>query len=185
MSKRYRDEDFGLKRSSGVDYSLVADREIDDMRFARQKALRSGLVEPTAIEAKSATMDAFMRMVTGAEEKPSMAERLAGPSNRPTWEEFKKDNGDKLAMSAKREEKEMLEYRKALDAERAKVLRRQGKRSKKRKHSDSDSDSDSDDGKAKKKHKKKHKKHKKSRSKRDRSPSPVRLSSFFNQSDEE
>ncbi|KDO27922.1 hypothetical protein SPRG_07196 [Saprolegnia parasitica CBS 223.65] len=171
-SKRYRDEDFGLKRSSGVDYSQVHDREIDDTRFARQKALRSGQLEPTVIEAKSATMDAFMRMVTGQEEKPSMAERLAGPSNRPTWEEFKKENGGKLAISAKQEEKEMLEYRKALDAERAKVLKRQAKKSKKRKsrHSSSEDDSSEDD--ERKKHKKKHKKHKKDkkdRKKRDKS----------------
>ncbi|ETV94256.1 hypothetical protein H310_11931 [Aphanomyces invadans] len=135
-------------------------------------------------------MDAFVRMLTGQEEKLSMAERLAGPSNRPTWEEFKKENGDKLSMSASSQEKEMLEYRRQLDLEREKVLKKHSKKSKKRRkhHHSSDSDSSdedrssSDDGaRSKKKHKRKHKSSKSSKKHRSSSSSPMRLSSFFNE----
>jgi hypothetical protein len=34
-------DDHGFKRSSGVDYSLVQDRQIDDHRFERQRAIRA------------------------------------------------------------------------------------------------------------------------------------------------
>lgn len=39
---RTKDEDFGLKKSSGVDYSQVLDRHVDDARFERQRAIRAG-----------------------------------------------------------------------------------------------------------------------------------------------
>jgi hypothetical protein len=39
-SRRSRDEDFGLKKSSGVNYAQVADRHVDDERFERQRAVR-------------------------------------------------------------------------------------------------------------------------------------------------
>ena len=37
-----KDDTFGFKSSSGVDYSLVMDRQIEDKRFERQRAIRSG-----------------------------------------------------------------------------------------------------------------------------------------------
>lgn len=40
-SRRSRDEDFGLKKSSGVNYAQVADRHVDDERFERQRAVRA------------------------------------------------------------------------------------------------------------------------------------------------
>lgn len=39
---RNKDEDFGLKKSSGVNYGQVLDRQIDDDRFERQRAIRVG-----------------------------------------------------------------------------------------------------------------------------------------------
>lgn len=67
---------------------------------------------------QSATMDAFMRMLTGKEER-TIADRISDP-NRPTWEQYKKDNADKLDLNDKGE-KEMREYRRKLDAEREKA----------------------------------------------------------------
>lgn len=66
-------------------------------------------------------MDAFMRMVTGKEER-TIADRISDP-NRPTWEQYKKENADKLDLFSGNEEKEMIEYRKKLDAAREKVRR--------------------------------------------------------------
>ena len=63
-------------------------------------------------------MDAFMRMVTGKEER-TIADRISDP-NRPTWEQYKKENADKLDLNDNGE-KEMKEYRKKLDATREKV----------------------------------------------------------------
>ncbi|RQM20494.1 hypothetical protein B5M09_011333 [Aphanomyces astaci] len=188
-SKKHRDENYGFKRSSGVDYTQVKDRVIDDDRFERQRAIRAGQMdhppvsaEAALVGAKSATMDAFVRMLTGQEEKMSMADKLAGPSNRPTWEEFKKENGDKLALSASSQEKEMLEYRRQLDLEREKVLKKRSKKGKKRrKHGHSSDDDDDASSSENDKHKKKKhkKKHKSSKSSKKRSTSPMRLSSFF------
>ena len=60
-----------------------------------------------------------MRMVTGKEER-TIADKISDP-NRPTWEQFKKENADKLDLDGNGE-KEMKEYRKKLDAAREKVL---------------------------------------------------------------
>ena len=67
---------------------------------------------------QSATMDAFMRMVTGKDER-TIADRISDP-NRPTWEQYKKENADKLDLNGN-EEKAMREYRRKLDASREKV----------------------------------------------------------------
>lgn len=64
-------------------------------------------------------MDAFMRMVTGKEER-TIADRISDP-NRPTWEQYKRENADKLDLFGGNEEKEMVAYRKKLDAAREKV----------------------------------------------------------------
>lgn len=117
-------DDFGFKTSSGVNYNQVLDRHVDDDRFERQRAIREGLKDAPAAAvvapasgAPSATMDAFMRMVTGKEER-TIADRIADP-NRPTWEQYKKVNADKLDLATN--DKEMVEYRKQLDAAREKV----------------------------------------------------------------
>ncbi|GAB9468898.1 Beta-glucosidase 30 [Globisporangium polare] len=177
---RSKDEDFGLKKSSGVNYGQVLDRQIDDDRFERQRAIRVGAAPAPAAPqasssggvkkppAQSATMDAFMRMVTGKEER-TIADRISDP-NRPTWEQYKKENADKLDLFSGNEEKEMIEYRKKLDAAREKALaRRSGassKKKKKRSHSSSESDSDSDGDRRRSKKKSGSRKKKKSRKRR-------------------
>ncbi|KAG7402208.1 hypothetical protein PHYBOEH_005771 [Phytophthora boehmeriae] len=227
-------DEYGLKRSSGVDYSQVLDRQIDDDRFERQRAIRAAAAAPPAEKTKSsgsnvaapqsATMDAFMRMMTGKEER-TIADRISDP-NRPTWEQYKKENADKLDLSGNGE-KEMKEYRKKLDAAREKALARgssskkkkkkhkkrarsseednsssdddhrrskrksrKKKKSHKRRRTSSDSetsDSDSDRGDDRSRRRKRSKKSKKSSRRKDReaSPSPVRLSSFLQQSSDD
>jgi hypothetical protein len=63
-------------------------------------------------------MDAVMRMLTGKEER-TIADRISDP-NRPTWEQYKKENADKLDLTDDGA-KEMRQYRKKLDAAREKV----------------------------------------------------------------
>lgn len=197
----------------------------------RQRAIRAASAAPpqekpkhasnVAAAPQSATMDAFMRMMTGKEER-TIADRISDP-NRPTWEQYKKENADRLDLSGNGE-REMKEYRKKLDAAREKALSRgreskkRKKRHKKRSRSPSDdesssddqrrrskrksrkkkksrkrrrassssdeSDSDSDDRSRRRKHSKKSKKSSR-RKDRETSPSPVRLSSFLQQSSDE
>ncbi|KAG1683478.1 hypothetical protein DVH05_015129 [Phytophthora capsici] len=49
--KSHGTDKYGFKRSSGVDYSQVSDRQIDDHRFERQRAIRaaSAAVRPCFI----------------------------------------------------------------------------------------------------------------------------------------
>ena len=120
----------------------------------------------------SAQMAAVMRVMAGQGER-TIAEKLAD-ANRPTWEQYKKDNEDKLNISGL-DQKKMEEYRKELDAEREKRLNRglnhkddkkSSKRKKKKRHRYSDSESsdyssDEDDRRSRKrkKHRKKSSKH--------------------------
>ncbi|POM57970.1 hypothetical protein PHPALM_37449 [Phytophthora palmivora] len=165
-------DEYGFKRSSGVDYSQVRDRQVDDDRFERQRAIRAATAAPPPIEQskhvgaqatapQSATMDAFMRMMTGKEER-TIADRISDP-NRPTWEQYKKENADKLDLNGNGE-KEMKEYRKKLDAAREKKLagvgnsKKRKKRHKKRSRSSSSDDSSSEDERRRSKHKNRKKK---------------------------
>ena len=108
-------------------------------------------------------MEAVLRLMTGKEER-TIAEKFAD-ANRPTWEQYKKDNQDKLDIQGA-DDKKMQAYRKELDEERDKILSRGinhgGKKKKRKKHYDS-SDTDDSRKRSKKKHKKyrkkKHKKH--------------------------
>ncbi|UIZ26861.1 hypothetical protein KXD40_001691 [Peronospora effusa] len=230
LGRSHGTDEHGLKRSSGVDYNQVRDRQIDDHRFERQRIIRAASSappvehQPKNVGVKtaapvSAAMDAFMRMVTGKEER-TIADRISDP-NRPTWEQYKKENADKLDLSGNGE-KEMKEYRKKLDATREKRLaggsssKKRKKKHKKRSSSSSSDDSSNEDERRRFKHKsrkkrkshkrrrksldsddsdsdldedrsrrrKRSKKSKKSSSRRDRDvcPSPVRLSSFLQQS---
>jgi hypothetical protein len=122
----------------------------------------------------SAQMAAVMRVMAGQGER-TIAEKLAD-ANRPTWEQYKKDNEDKLNISGL-DQKKMEEYRKQLDAERDTRLNRglnhkedkkSSKRKKKKRHrySDSDSSDYSSDDDARRSHKRK--KHRKKSSKHDR-----------------
>ena len=150
-----------------------------------QQHPRGGTVAAAAAAAAvppppSAQMEAVMRVLTGQEER-TLAQKLADP-NRPTWEQYKKDNVDKLNLEGV-DAKKMEEYRQQLDAERDKILARgtnhkpsksvkdkKKKKKRKRHHSSDSSDdnaSDDDDessersDRKKKKHKKRKKKHKK------------------------
>ena len=124
-----------------------------------------------------------MRLMTGKEER-TIAEKMAD-SNRPTWEQYKKDNQDKLNLSGADQQK-MEEYRKELDEQREKMLARRNtgnakdgdrkKKKKKRKSSkhdssESESSDSSEDERRRKKHKKSKKRKKKHRRRDDDSDS--------------
>lgn len=187
-------------RGSGVDYSKVADRHIDDDRFEnhRKGVLGPATADPGSLAAASGTpaaaaappkvssqMTAVMRLMAGMEER-TISEKLAD-SNRPTWEQYKKDNEDKLDIAGV-DQKKMDAYRKELDEQRDRMLTRgtnhkkegkgdrKSKKKKKRKnrrrddsHSsggDSSDDYSSDDGRKRKKHKKRSSKHDRKKSSR-------------------
>ena len=99
-------------------------------------------------------------MAAGLEGR-TLAEKIADP-NRPTWEEYKKVNEDKLDMVGD-EVRKMVEYRAKLDKEREDRLKQvtQGKKNNAISSDDDDSDSHDEDSNNKKKKEKKEKKHKK------------------------
>jgi hypothetical protein len=111
---------------------------------------------------RSSQMEAVMRLMTGKEER-TVAEKIADP-NRPTWEQYKKDNEDKLNLEGV-DEKKMQAYRQELDQDREKFLSRQqgavAKKKKKRKSSDRKRKHSSKKKRKKKEYyrKKKHRKH--------------------------
>ena len=140
----------------------------------------------------SAQMAAVMRVMAGQGER-TIAEKLAD-ANRPTWEQYKKDNEDKLNISGV-DQKKMEQYRKELDAERDKRLNRglnhkdekkPSKRKKKKRHrySDSDSSEYSSDDDDRKSHKRR-KKHRKKSSKHDRKKHSRRYDSDSYDSDDD
>jgi hypothetical protein len=69
----------------------------------------------------SSQMQAVVRLLGGQEER-TIAQKLAD-SNRPTWEQYKKDNHDQLNIEGL-DTKQMEDYRKQLDAERESRLAR-------------------------------------------------------------
>ena len=111
----------------------------------------------------SSQMQAVVRLLAGQEER-TIAQKLAD-SNRPTWEQYKKDNEDKLNLEGL-DQKKMDEYRMQLDAEREQLLARgknHSKKKKKKRRRDYDDDSSDSDS-----YRHKHKKHKKKRKKKHR-----------------
>ncbi|CAE7469535.1 unnamed protein product [Symbiodinium microadriaticum] len=162
--KKERVED-GLKRGGGVNYAQVLEHRIDDKRHEREKEYKRKQMDGTAVQpsrqAASSTFDAFQRMAAGLEGR-TLAEKIADP-NRPSWEQYKKDNEDKLDMMGA-EMRKMTEYRAQLDREREEKLAKGRSNSYKRNlYSDSEEDEDSDDSSSKHHKKKKHKKEKKSK----------------------
>jgi hypothetical protein len=174
-------EEGGKTRSSLVDYSKVSDRHVGDSRYKKHAASRKPEGAPTVAASAStfaapapakmsSQMEAVVRLLSGQEER-TIAQKLAD-SNRPTWEQYKKDNSDKLNLEGV-DQKKMEEYRAQLDKEREARLARgtnHGKKSsssnkkssKRRDHYSSEEDDISEEReekrKARKKHKKKHKK---------------------------
>jgi hypothetical protein len=193
-------EDSGFARGSGVNYSKVADRHVDDKRYEKHRpapapamAESSSTTTPppgsaAPVAKVSAQMDAVMRLMAGMEER-TLSEKMAD-SNRPTWEQYKKDNEDKLDIVGV-DQKKMDAYRRELDEQRDKILSRglnhgggskkddkkkSSKKKKKRRHrhsssdtdehsSDDDDDSEDDDSRGRK-HGAKRKKKRKHRSSR-------------------
>ena len=119
MSERRSDNDIHSRKSSLVDYSKVSSRpegrQTSNTLPAAATASASLTAPAAASPVVSAQMDAVMRLMTGREER-TIAEKLAD-SNRPTWEQYKKDNHDKLNLDTL-DQKQMDEYRKQLDEER-------------------------------------------------------------------
>lgn len=155
-----QDETFPKKRSL-VDYSKITDRHVDDARYEKQRQQGAATSSsPSSMVAvppakMSSQMQAVVRLMTGKEER-TIAEKIAD-SNRPTWDQYKKDNQDKFEFAGL-DQKKMEEYRRELDKEREKILSRGVNRaSKKKESSDSSDASDSDDTRSKKKNKHKHK----------------------------
>lgn len=167
-----------------VDYSKVSDRPVEDERFQKHRAQQQG---PSVVGAAppqqagaaaaagtttgggarmSSNMEAVVRLMTGREER-TIKEKLAD-ANRPTWEQYKKDNEDKLNLEGL-DQRKMEEYRRELDAQRDKILSRginHKKKKKKKKHDDRSSDSSSSSDDSRRRRKKRHKKKKRKRKKR-------------------
>jgi hypothetical protein len=163
------DENFPKKRSL-VDYSKISDRHVDDARYEKQRQQAAAassspssmaVALPVGATKMSSQMQAVVRLMTGKEER-TIAEKIAD-SNRPTWEQYKKDNQDKFEFAGL-DQKKMEEYRRELDKEREKILSRGINRGSKKKiaeSSEGSESSDSDSRRNKKKSKPKHKREKK------------------------
>jgi hypothetical protein len=172
-SKRDRDDGDEPKRSL-VNYTAISDRQVGDKRFERERAYKLNEGAQTG-PAVSSTFDAFQRMAAGLEGR-SIADKIADP-NRPTWEQYKKENEEKLDLVSN-DVRKMVEYRAQLDKERDERLQRGTNHGKKSKaisdssdsdSSDSGSDSDSSgDRHKRKKDKKKDKKSKKHKDKKEK-----------------
>merc|ERR1719453_721832 len=78
----------------------------------------------------SSTFDALIRMEAGLDGR-TLAEKMQD-QNRPTWEQYKKDNEDKLDLVSG-EAKKMAEYRQQLDKEREDRLKNASSKKKQKK----------------------------------------------------
>jgi len=97
---------------AGVDYGKMAARVGDGHPS-------SGGVAAAAPAERSAAFDSFMRLQCGQDGR-TIDDKINDKS-RPTWEQYKKDNEDRLHLDGA-ETKKMLAYRAELDAERAAKL---------------------------------------------------------------
>jgi outer membrane biosynthesis protein TonB len=118
-------------------------------------------------------MDTKTRLAAGLADR-TIQDKLNDP-NRPTWEQYKKDNEDKLNMGGM-EAAQMAEYRKQLDLEREKKLSQISGTGQRMKYdlgdddeeSEEEEEEDEEDGKKKsKKASKKEKKEKKEKKKKE------------------
>lgn len=111
--------------SSGINYNLISDKVIEPNRYIREKDYKSkdvNINNNNAMKSNnvSATFDAFRRLTTSQESR-KISDLIADP-NRITWEQYKKDNEDKLDLNGI-DQKKMIEYRKQLDENRDKLLK--------------------------------------------------------------
>lgn len=130
--------DDGPPRLTGIDYTKVMDRQVGDRRFERE---RQGAAAVTS-KPVSSTFDAFQRLAAGLDGR-KIADKIADP-NRPTWEQYKKENEEKLDLVGD-DVRKMVEYREQLDREREKRLRDAGGRHRGPADSDKDSSGDESD----------------------------------------
>ena len=104
---------------------------------------------------RSAAFDAVLRMQLGQDCR-TINDKI-NDSNRPTWDQYKKDNEDRLNLTGA-DQKKMMAYRAELDAERARKLARASKtHASLRDGSDDDASADSDDRKKRKRKREKKK----------------------------
>ncbi|KAL3942784.1 MAG: hypothetical protein SGBAC_003096 [Bacillariaceae sp.] len=116
----------------------------------------------------SSQMQAVVRLLAGQEER-TLAQKLAD-SNRPTWEQYKKDNHEHLNLDGL-DQKKMEDYRQQLDSERDKKLSRGRNHSAKKRRRDNSSDDDTDESRSRHRHRKEKKKRKKKHKRRHRNDS--------------
>lgn len=153
-------------KKSLVDYSRIANRPVADRSTAAASTSQpSHPVDGNSSSRMSSNMQAVMRLMTGKEER-TIAEKMAD-ANRPSWEQYKKDNKDMLNLDGLDQQK-MEEYRRELDAERDKILSRglnhgakKRKKKRRRQKHDSSSGSNASDHEDDSRHRRKRKKDKK------------------------
>ncbi len=104
---------------SGIDFSKPLDAPIVDPRWERESKRYSNESKPLGGGASSTTFDALIRMAAG-NAPTTLAQKMQDP-NRPTLDQYKKDNADKLD-NVGGEVKKMVEYRAMLDKEREERL---------------------------------------------------------------
>lgn len=151
-----KDKDTAFPKLSSVNYDAIMDRQVGDKRFEREKAHKDNNLATSSSSTVSSTFDAFQRMAAGLDGR-TLADKMSDP-NRPTWEQYKKENESKLDLVGN-EVRKMVEYRAELDRERDNRLKG---RKRDMFVEDSDEESERRSKKQKKeKDKKKHKKHKK------------------------
>jgi hypothetical protein len=173
MEKKRKREDEDLPKFSSVKYDVVADKQLQDKRYEREQASYSeSNSRPATV---SSTFDAFQRMAAGLDSR-TISQKLADP-NRPTWEQYKKVNEDKLDL-VNTDVRQMAEYRAQLDRERDKLLKQRRSESVPILSDSENSDEESTGSEKKKKKKnkkrkkeKKTKKHKKKQKKESKSDS--------------
>ena len=165
--KKVKSDGTDFKSSGTVNYNVISDKVIEGTRFEREKEFKNKekeMKEDPATQAQSSsTFDAFRRLAAGLDAR-TVSEKIADP-NRPTWEQYKKDNADKLDMTGA-DQKKMIQYRAELDRNRELLLSR-GSTSKSTaaiSDSDDDSDNSSESSGSHERHKRKRKKHSKSHS---------------------
>jgi hypothetical protein len=116
-AKERRDD--GIPRGCGINYNELKDRHVDDKRFERERQKGSPPADDAPAKPLPSTQDALFRIQAGLESR-TIAQKIADPF-RPTWEQYKKENEDKLDLKGQ-EVRKMLQYRQELDAERERKL---------------------------------------------------------------
>lgn len=160
-SKRVKRDGNEFKSSGTVNYNVISDKVIEGSRFEREKQFKIKENEKkvdSSGQQNSSTFEDFRRLAAGLDAR-TVADKIADP-NRPTWEQYKKDNADKLDMTGA-DQKKMLQYRAELDRNRELLLSK-GSSSKKTAAISDSEDSESSGSHAR--HKRKRKKQSKSHS---------------------